>query len=56
MRSSSADGSELARTLGNPEGSLPFTVVLGRDDRVIERKLGSLNPADLARWASQTGA
>ncbi|OYY61235.1 MAG: redoxin [Burkholderiales bacterium 28-67-8] len=49
------DGSELARTLGNPEGSLPFTVVLGRDDRVIERKLGSLKPADLARWASQAG-
>ncbi len=49
------DGSELARTLGNPEGSLPFTVVLGRDARVIERKLGALKPADLARWASLAG-
>ena len=50
------DGSELARTLGNPEGSLPFTVVLGRDGRVMDRKLGALKPADLARWASLAGA
>jgi thiol-disulfide isomerase/thioredoxin len=48
------EGSELARTLGNPEGSLPFTVVLGRDARVIERKLGAIKPADLARWAGLT--
>jgi thiol-disulfide isomerase/thioredoxin len=49
------DGTELARTLGNPEGSLPFTVVLGRDARVLERKLGALKPADLARWAGLAG-
>jgi thiol-disulfide isomerase/thioredoxin len=49
------DGSELARTLGNPEGSLPFTVVLGRDGRVMDRKLGALKPADLARWVTQVG-
>ena len=48
------EGTELARTLGNPEGSLPFTVVLGRDARVIERKLGALKPADLTRWAGLT--
>ena len=48
-------GSELGRTLGNPEGSLPFTVVVGRDARVIERKLGALKSADLARWASMGG-
>ena len=50
------DGSELARTLGNPEGSLPFTVVLGHDGCVIGRKLGALKPEDLARWASLAGA
>jgi thiol-disulfide isomerase/thioredoxin len=49
------DGSELARTLGNPEGSLPFTVVLGRDGRVMDRKLGALKPADLSRWVTQVG-
>ncbi len=49
------DGSELARTLGNAEGSLPFTVVLGSEGRVIDRKLGALKPADLARWATQAG-
>lgn len=44
-------GSDLGRTLGNAAGSLPFSVVLGRDGRVIERKLGALDDADLTRWA-----
>lgn len=44
-------GTDLSRTLGNPSGSLPFTVVVGRDARVIDRKLGVILPADLARWA-----
>ena len=46
-------GTELSRTLGNPQGSLPFSVVVGRDGRVIDRKLGALKPADLARWARE---
>ena len=46
-------GTDLSHTLGNPDGSLPFTVVVGRDGRVIDRKLGALNEADLARWAAQ---
>lgn len=45
-------GSDLGRTLGNAAGSLPFTVVLGRDGRVIDRKLGALDDTDLARWAA----
>ena len=44
-------GTDLSRTLGNPDGSLPFTVVVSRDGRVIDRKLGALDAADLARWA-----
>ena len=43
-------GTDLGRTLGNANGSLPFTVVVGRDGTVIERKLGALDAADLARW------
>ncbi len=49
-------GTDLSRTLGNANGSLPFTVVVGSDGRVIERKLGALSPADLARWAATGGA
>jgi thiol-disulfide isomerase/thioredoxin len=49
------EGSELATTLGNPSGSLPFTVVIARDARVIDRKLGAIKPEDLERWAQSTG-
>lgn len=49
-------GTELSRTLGNPNGSLPFSVVVGRDGRVIDRKLGAIKPADLARWAREAAA
>lgn len=45
-------GSDLGRTLGNAAGSLPFTVVIGRQGQVIDRKLGALDDADLARWAA----
>lgn len=40
----------LARSLGNPAGGLPFTIVFDADGNVIARKLGRLHPADLARW------
>jgi hypothetical protein len=49
-------GTDLARTLGNLNGSLPFTVVVGRDGQIVERKLGILEPADLARWAKSVTA
>jgi thiol-disulfide isomerase/thioredoxin len=45
-------GTDLSRTLGNANGSLPFTVVVGRDGRVVDRKLGALDEADLTRWAA----
>jgi thiol-disulfide isomerase/thioredoxin len=43
-------GSELAGRLGNTSGSLPYTVVVGREAQVIDRKLGALKPEDLQRW------
>lgn len=49
-------GTDLARTLGNPNGALPFTVVVGRDGRIVDRKLGILEPADLTRWAKTATA
>lgn len=46
-------GVDLARSLGNERGGLPFSVVFGRDGRVIARKLGSLSEQDLSNWAQQ---
>ena len=43
-------GAELARGLGNLAGGLPFSVVLGSDGMVAQRKMGRLTPADLATW------
>lgn len=44
-------GTELGRTLGNPSGALPFTVVIDRNARVMDRKLGALKSSDLSQWA-----
>jgi thiol-disulfide isomerase/thioredoxin len=43
-------GSDLATALGDKSGSLPFSVLLGADGRVFQRKLGRLTPADLQQW------
>ncbi len=45
------DGSELSGKLGNPSGSLPFSVVLGAQGTVLQRKLGRLKPEELDVWA-----
>ena len=50
------EGTDLARSLGNAGGGLPFTIAFDRRGRVIERKLGTLRPEDLARWAAATAA
>ncbi|MCX8516678.1 MAG: TlpA disulfide reductase family protein [Rhodoferax sp.] len=46
-----ASGSGLAKSLGNPSGSLPFSVALTAQGQVAERKLGRLYPQDLDTWA-----
>ncbi len=48
-----AGGTELARAFGDEQGSLPFTVLLGADGRVLERHLGKLDEATLARWLGE---
>ena len=45
------EGSELSRALGNPNGSLPFTVVLNKKGELVVQKLGSIAEADLKNWA-----
>jgi thiol-disulfide isomerase/thioredoxin len=47
------EGTELARSLGNTSGGLPFTVVLGADGNVRQRRIGRVAPSDLAQWAGQ---
>ena len=45
------DGSEVAKRLGNPSGALPFSVVVGSQGGILQRKLGRLHAADLDLWA-----
>jgi len=44
------DGIELARTLGDADGSLPYTVVIAPDGRVLRRHLGRLSAPTLRSW------
>jgi len=44
------EGTELARSLGNASGGLPYTVVLGADGAVRQRSMGRVTEADLKAW------
>jgi thiol-disulfide isomerase/thioredoxin len=46
-----ANGTELANQLGNPSGGLPFSVAIGGQGGVVQRKLGRLRSQDLDSWA-----
>jgi hypothetical protein len=43
-------GMELSTLLGNLGGGLPFTVVLGADGSVRNRKMGKISVRELALW------
>lgn len=45
------EGTSLARGLGNMTGGLPFTVVLGADGSVRQRRMGKVSEADLQAWS-----
>ena len=45
------NGVELSRSLGNPNGSLPYTVVMDRSGQVVHQKVGRVSEEDLAEWA-----
>ena len=49
------DGVGLARRLGNPQGALPFSVIFDRAGAIVDRKLGAIQPEDLARWVNTVG-
>ena len=44
-------GTEWVRALGNAQGGLPFTVLIGADGRILQRKLGETHFDELAAWA-----
>lgn len=48
-----ADGSGLARALGNSQGGLPYTVLADARGAILERQMGELSADQLARWASR---
>ncbi|WP_399681931.1 TlpA family protein disulfide reductase, partial [Xenophilus sp.] len=43
-------GTELVKSMGNPGGGLPFSLLIGKDGQVAKRKIGQLEPADLEAW------
>jgi thiol-disulfide isomerase/thioredoxin len=45
------NGSDLARQMGNPSGSLPFSVAINAQGEVVQRKLGRLKQEELDLWA-----
>ena len=47
------EGTELVNRLGNPQGGLPFSVMIDRNGRVLQRKLGETHFDELAGWAAK---
>jgi peroxiredoxin len=43
-------GTDLAKSLGNATGGLPFTVVVDAKGAIAHRKLGKVSPDDLKQW------
>jgi thiol-disulfide isomerase/thioredoxin len=43
-------GTELVKKLGNPQGSLPFTLVLNAKGDLLVQKLGKLSSQEMANW------
>ncbi|MCK6425116.1 MAG: TlpA family protein disulfide reductase [Burkholderiaceae bacterium] len=43
-------GSALARDLGNPQGALPYTLLIDRDGRLLARHLGETRTEDVEAW------
>jgi len=41
------NGPELLKQLGNPKAGLPYTLVIGRDGKVVTQKLGAMSRAEV---------
>ena len=44
------EGTQLAKSLGNASGGLPFSVFFDRNGGIYKQKLGQLQQADLDNW------
>lgn len=44
------EGLALSKSLGNQVGGLPFTVLIGADGTILNRKIGKLSEQDLVLW------
>lgn len=49
------NGVDLARSLGNPSGGLPFSVLFDRRGTAVFRKLGSVTEQELNNWVTKLG-
>jgi thiol-disulfide isomerase/thioredoxin len=47
------DGMDLLHALGNPQGGLPFTVVVSAGGQLVQRKMGETNFDEMAGWAAK---
>ena len=47
-----AAGVALSRELGNRDGGLPFSVLVGRNGRVLRRRVGEIDEPELLAWAA----
>ncbi|MCS6762906.1 MAG: TlpA family protein disulfide reductase [Candidatus Protistobacter heckmanni] len=44
------EGTELSRSLGDKDGALPFTVLIGADGRILQTQLGRVSKETLSAW------
>ena len=47
------DGTDLVHSLGNPQGGLPFSVMVGASGQLLHRKMGATSFEELAGWAAK---
>lgn len=47
------EGTDLVFQLGNPQGGLPFSVMIDAQGKVLHRKLGETHYDELAGWAAR---
>ena len=48
------EGTNLAKSLGNAAGGLPFTVFFKANGSIWRQKMGQLTPEDLSQWAASS--
>jgi thiol-disulfide isomerase/thioredoxin len=48
------EGVALSKALGNVSGGLPYTLVVGANGKVSQRKMGRVSAEELAQWSAQS--